>query len=383
LEEAERPSLTHDTKDISGTPDIVATILAKIDSCAVFVADVTPVGILESGKALANPNVLIELGYAKKSVGLSRIILVWNTAFEGATPDHLPFDLRGRRAPVAYRLPPEAKKGALTSVRYTLAKELEARIRGCLTALPDMPSDEVQWHPSARVELGIWFEPGATLTITNPEYGSTLVRLRSSEGRGYARLIPERWAPVPNAGMRLQSITGLPALVGNARGLNCGTSRGGMAVYRPANTTEQPMEVGAITQWFSSTGEIWGVANEFFFEDREGKRSLSSRYIIRHWSYFISRNAYLATSVGGNLPLHIRLGVTQLEGSWWPTTGNFPHEERFAAVEEEYEYSGVLKSTEESDVWQLVTDAFNGLAAVYGRPSLSTADIATIAKEPA
>ena len=41
LEEADRPSLTSDTQGVAGTPDIVATILRKIDEAAVFVGDVT------------------------------------------------------------------------------------------------------------------------------------------------------------------------------------------------------------------------------------------------------------------------------------------------------------------------------------------------------
>ena len=64
LDEAERPSLTSDTQGVAGTPDIVATILRKIDEAAVFVGDVTPVAVSSDGKACANPNVLIELGYA-------------------------------------------------------------------------------------------------------------------------------------------------------------------------------------------------------------------------------------------------------------------------------------------------------------------------------
>ena len=67
LEEADRPSLTSDTQGVAGTPDIVATILAKIDEAAVFVGDVTPIALSDSGKACANPNVLLEMGYANKA----------------------------------------------------------------------------------------------------------------------------------------------------------------------------------------------------------------------------------------------------------------------------------------------------------------------------
>ena len=69
----ERHELTSDTQGVAGSPDIVATILAKIDAAAVFVGDVTPVAFSAARRAVANPNVLIELGYAKKAIGLNRV----------------------------------------------------------------------------------------------------------------------------------------------------------------------------------------------------------------------------------------------------------------------------------------------------------------------
>lgn len=57
LSDADRPSLTSDTQGVAGTPDIVATILRKIDEAAVFVGDVTPIALSARGKPCANPNV--------------------------------------------------------------------------------------------------------------------------------------------------------------------------------------------------------------------------------------------------------------------------------------------------------------------------------------
>jgi hypothetical protein len=71
LEDANRPELDHDTKNERGMVDIVATILRKIAESAVFVADVTPIGRSAGGKAVPNPNVLIELGWALREPGYS------------------------------------------------------------------------------------------------------------------------------------------------------------------------------------------------------------------------------------------------------------------------------------------------------------------------
>src|SRR4051812_20666160 len=91
LDDAERPELDHDTKNTPGMAEIAATILDKIRSCAVFVADLTPIARSAEGKALPNPNVLIELGWALHKPGADRIIAVMNTA-DGWSAEDLPFD---------------------------------------------------------------------------------------------------------------------------------------------------------------------------------------------------------------------------------------------------------------------------------------------------
>jgi hypothetical protein len=88
------PVVDRDTQAVPGAPDIGGTILEKIDASAAVVADVTIVG-RGNGRPTPNPNVLIELGYALKSLGQRRVIVVQNIAFGG--PEDLPFDLRQKR----------------------------------------------------------------------------------------------------------------------------------------------------------------------------------------------------------------------------------------------------------------------------------------------
>ena len=92
-----RPELDHDTRGLPGAPAVVGAILAKIDRSAAFVADVTPTYSRTAGgsRRSPNPNVLFELGYAFKRLGTERIILVLNELV--ASPEALPFDLRGNR----------------------------------------------------------------------------------------------------------------------------------------------------------------------------------------------------------------------------------------------------------------------------------------------
>ena len=94
--------IDHSTLGESGIPSIDQTILRKIDSCDIFLADITPVcnyqQILGNGsqvtKEVPNPNVLLELGYAMSALGVGYVIV---TAHQGKwIPANMPFDINHR-----------------------------------------------------------------------------------------------------------------------------------------------------------------------------------------------------------------------------------------------------------------------------------------------
>jgi hypothetical protein len=73
---AVEPVFDRDTQGQSGSPNIAETIFRKIDGATVFVADVSIIGPAgESHRPTPNPNVLVELGYALKTLGGERVIL--------------------------------------------------------------------------------------------------------------------------------------------------------------------------------------------------------------------------------------------------------------------------------------------------------------------
>ncbi|MFA6430341.1 MAG: hypothetical protein WC229_02335 [Candidatus Paceibacterota bacterium] len=88
------PVIDRDTQGVAGAPNIATAIFEKIDSADLFVADVSIIGSAKK-RAVPNPNVLIELGYALKALRHERIILVFNNAF--GKVERLPFDLRMHR----------------------------------------------------------------------------------------------------------------------------------------------------------------------------------------------------------------------------------------------------------------------------------------------
>jgi len=133
-----QPVIDRDTSGVPGSPNISETIFSKIDKAAAVVCDVSI--ILENGKRpVPNPNVLIELGYALKSLGWKRVLLVVNTAH--GPVESLPFDLRQHRV-IPYNVPSNATPEIKESQRKQLASTLKVAIETILTS-PVTPQQEV------------------------------------------------------------------------------------------------------------------------------------------------------------------------------------------------------------------------------------------------
>jgi hypothetical protein len=163
-EESElEPALDRDTKGVSGSADIAATIFTKIRASDVFVGDVSIINPRRSAECrpTPNPNVLAELGYAAGFHGWERIVCVFNAAF-GAIED-LPFDLRQRRV-VNYDLrPDEDKKGA--------RKALSGKFRSAI--------GEVLALPHAGVQAPSYVKLHCPLTVD--EYDFLPIRVHANE----------------------------------------------------------------------------------------------------------------------------------------------------------------------------------------------------------
>src|SRR5271168_4440341 len=97
LENASRDTVLESNTD---APSDAEAFLKKIDECAVFVADLTLVGlpkgaltnVTSSPRHSPNPNVLVEFGYALRTHSQDQLIGIANTAYgrpEGALPFYL------------------------------------------------------------------------------------------------------------------------------------------------------------------------------------------------------------------------------------------------------------------------------------------------------
>lgn len=144
---ARAPRLDEATKDMPGAPDIAATIFSKLDQAAAIVADVSLINngaVQPSGtrsRPTPNPNVLVEVGYALKTLGAEKMILVVNTAY--GPVEQLPFDLRPRRV-LKYHLAEDSASKA--EIRKALVAQLVDALQAILITLrarphpiPDLP----------------------------------------------------------------------------------------------------------------------------------------------------------------------------------------------------------------------------------------------------
>jgi hypothetical protein len=116
----------HDTLNEPGMPEITDTILRKIETCDVFLPDLTFVAETADGKPVPNPNVALELGYALKVRGSRRILPVLNTCW-GAEP--LPFNIRHRRKPTCYAAEPGVGAAERRRRQEQLGRDLSEYIR--------------------------------------------------------------------------------------------------------------------------------------------------------------------------------------------------------------------------------------------------------------
>lgn len=129
--------IDHATEGRAGAVDIADSILEKIRSAVMVVADVTPVKVNGTDvKFFPNPNVMLEVGYAAKAIGWHRVNCVFNSA--SVKPEGLPFDIKHRRLS-PYKC--ECRKGR-KKAKPELTKLLVSAIRTTLLSVDAGEIDE-------------------------------------------------------------------------------------------------------------------------------------------------------------------------------------------------------------------------------------------------
>lgn len=112
-------ALDRDTKGVEGSPNISDIIFDKISKSKIFICDIS---IINSGsdkdKKCPNPNVLIELGFAIKTLSDRNVICVLNEEY--GNEKELPFDLNGRRILKYDSRKPDFKSNLFNSIELSI-----------------------------------------------------------------------------------------------------------------------------------------------------------------------------------------------------------------------------------------------------------------------
>ena len=368
----DRLEIDHDTRGLPGSPDIVMAILEKIDAADVFVADVTPITVSEKGKHVANPNVLIELGYAKKSLGQDRWITVWNTAFTDCRVEDLPFDLRGKRGPIAYSLKPGAPKEELRQARALLVDQFVERIGACLNSLPTAPVRLLDWQPSASDDPSIWIAAGQPIII-NESWGSGTKELVSG-GRWYVRLLPGGFDPSPMD----DGAYATPAISGN--GFSWGNTTGGVITYSGSVRADgAEKQLPGATMWFRRTGEVWAT-HTGISGDYNGRSCFYGDYVAEKWATTLWYGLHSLLKNGGKGPFHVRLGVTGLEGLQWEN-GNIFGGEPPMALEPAMEVEFTIAGSDHDDWKSHTVEGWTALRRVFSLQPPNDAQVQDILRK--
>lgn len=148
-------SVDSDTQGVAGQPPIVETILKKIESAGVIVADMTFVGTRQSKKLpTPNPNVLIEYGYALKALTHSRTISVMNTFYGEPSRENLPFDLAHVAWPIRYHLSEDASPTQRSAEKKRLVSILSKSVRASIATIKLPPVEQIHLFEKAKAKDG-------------------------------------------------------------------------------------------------------------------------------------------------------------------------------------------------------------------------------------
>jgi hypothetical protein len=320
LDDADRPTLDHDTKGIAGAAEIVQVVMEKIAASAVFVADVTPVAQTEDGKALPNPNVMVELGWSLHKPGWQRQIYVLNTA-DGWKISDLPFDIRGRRT-LTYALADGASAATKAAVKKQLVADLTGAIRTNLTGhLEDAAAAQPITGVAAKDgESSPWATAGATFAHQDSfGDGHTTTVILPPGPRAYMRLIPSGWrAGAPDVAV----IGGLDASLAvyapsYAMSGDSGATREGYVRYSITSARDAPRESEDLAMYFEDTGEFWLLHGSAVFETKAHKL-LGVDTTFQGWSTALRRAMWLFDRYGAFSARRVEVGLTGLDGVRWP-----------------------------------------------------------------
>jgi len=273
-------TVDRDTKGVGGFIPIVDTIFRKIDNAAIFVPDLTFVGKRLDARPTPNPNVLIEYGWALKSMTHGRIVAVMNSAYGEPTAENMPFDMLHLRRPICYDCREDSDEEAKKEQTEKLAKELEMALRIILDSAEfrdRLPKPPAPAQFSARLPVdgeGRFKGRGVPLGIATDGALAQEIIL-SNDPVIWFRLTPtvdpgRAWSVAELQKAATEGI--LQPVTNDWRGYNFIRSHEGFGLY--SSFSEQRQTALAVVFAFAS-GEVWSVDSYVLKAmDRDGRRAV-------------------------------------------------------------------------------------------------------------
>lgn len=311
--------LDHDTKGLTGPVDIIDVIKKKIDACDHFIADITPVARTDAGKAIPNPNVMIEMGYALRTKSIEQLTFVANSRFFKGVND-IPFDIRTRRAPLTYDLGLNSTNDKLEREVKRFAVALQPAIQSVTPLIATqnlIPADALQ-----------------------PTDKYTFVRNNSTEILGYTRNLERRFMipKQPFPFIKIAPSNQIRPLLNkelnpDAKGMSMftGIGNGGdwIREYDGWTTIEtfadQPKTPISLTKIFLKSGLVWSVdySNgrskdgtrylgdmlEYPLYDYNAPRFIDITNVPEHWFKYLTKALELYAHLGIEGPYDIQAGM--------------------------------------------------------------------------
>lgn len=312
FEDAERPELDHDTKGVAGAAEIVPELMAKIAASAIFVADVTPIIETEGGKALPNPNVMVELGWSLHKPGPKRQIYVLNTA-DGWTIEGLPFDIRHRRV-LTYSLSPTADNKTRERVHKGLTKALADAISINLSAhLEELAAETpVIGVKAIAEEPSLW--AGAE---TGFRHQDSLGKDRWTEvtitagPRAYLRIIPSGWKDRPPSVATIGRLhEQAPYQFSRYNSGDFGATKEGFVRYSITTERDQPRMTEDAVMYFEDTGEFWAIHGSCVWANASGEHLMDLTHVFKGWSTNLRRANWFLNQFGAFPTRRVEIGFT-------------------------------------------------------------------------
>jgi len=277
IEEAARDvELDYDRKGVPGSPDLANVILEKIRGCAIFVADVTPVGAVTANqsKRLMNSNVAIELGYALSVLTDRSLLMVLN--LEHGSHSDLPFDLRHKAGPITYKLSDSATKAEIERQRVNLVAALRVALREIVGSIPPTSREGFDEAKASIDNPGRFFGKDEVLV----QRGAQDFRC-SGDGLVYIRVFPTTKQPLLSRTEAMAAVQRGSLEVLNDRASGWSREQNKFGVLSFESLREESLILSA-TQLFKSH-EIWGFdAYMLSYRDKKGIPTGWHEYMIAH-----------------------------------------------------------------------------------------------------